>query len=87
MAIDKKITGYPQKYFLEAEACRHFGIKLRTFKRWIDDKFDHTVILQADDPMVSVFRQLESKGHLKLQTFPLISSEGYTDKVPIFPLN
>ena len=37
MAIDKKITGYPQKYFLEAEACRHFGIKQRTFKRWIDD--------------------------------------------------
>ena len=37
MAIDKKITGYPQKYFLEAEACRHFGINQRTFKRWIDD--------------------------------------------------
>ena len=32
-----KLEKYPQKYFLESEACRHFGIKLRTFKRWIDD--------------------------------------------------
>ena len=30
-------NSYPQKYFLESEACRHFGIKQRTFKRWIDD--------------------------------------------------
>ena len=25
---------YPQKYFLIEEACRHFGLKLRTFKAW-----------------------------------------------------
>ena len=37
MALVKNINSYPQKYFLESEACRHFGIKLRTFKRWIDD--------------------------------------------------
>ena len=28
---------YPQKYFLEGEACKHFGIKPRTLKRLIDD--------------------------------------------------
>ena len=27
---------YPQKYFLIEEACRHFGLKLRTFKAWRD---------------------------------------------------
>ena len=37
MATDKYKYTYPQKYFLESEACRHFGIKQRTFKRWIDD--------------------------------------------------
>jgi len=37
MASVKNINLYPQKYFLESEACRHFGIKLRTFKRWIDN--------------------------------------------------
>ena len=31
---------------------------LKNFKRWVEDKFDHTVILQADDPMVHVFRTL-----------------------------
>ena len=37
MATEKKITGYPQKYFLEFEACKHFGIKYRSFRRLIDD--------------------------------------------------
>ena len=27
---------YPQKHFLIEEACRHFGLKLRTFKAWRD---------------------------------------------------
>ena len=33
MAKEQKIL-YPQKYFLIEEACRHFGLKLRTFKAW-----------------------------------------------------
>jgi hypothetical protein len=37
--------------------------------------------LQADDPMVHVFRTLESQGHLKLATFPLISCEGLAEYV------
>jgi len=36
MAITK-LENYPQKYFLESEACRHFGIKQRTLKRLLDD--------------------------------------------------
>ena len=28
---------YPQKYFLEGEACKYFGLKLRTYRRWIED--------------------------------------------------
>ena len=27
---------YPQIYFLECEACKHFGLKLRTYKNWLD---------------------------------------------------
>ena len=38
MAIYENKNTYPQKYFLEKETCKHFGIKLRTFKRWIDDE-------------------------------------------------
>jgi len=44
----------------------------RQLKAW----FDHTVILQSDDPLVHVFEELSQLGHLRLVTFPLISSEG-----------
>ncbi len=27
---------YPQTYFLEGEACKHFGLKFRTYRRWVD---------------------------------------------------
>ena len=31
---NREQNSYPQKYFLISEACRHFGLKLRTFKAW-----------------------------------------------------
>jgi|TARA_R100000388_G_C7161916_1_gene119660 hypothetical protein len=34
MAKQTEQNSYPQKYFLVPEACRHFGLKLRTFKSW-----------------------------------------------------
>ena len=36
MAQVKKEYSYPQTYFLEPEGLRHFGIKPRSYKRWID---------------------------------------------------
>jgi len=38
MATTKNLNSYPQKYFLEGEACKYFGSKQRTYKRWIDNK-------------------------------------------------
>ena len=52
---------------------------LKDVKRQLQEWFDHTVILQSDDPLVSTFRQLEEQGQCKLQTFPLISSEGLAE--------
>lgn len=54
---------------------------LKAIKRQLEDWFDHTVILQADDPLVHTFRELTAKGHCKLQTFPLISCEGLAQYV------
>jgi 6-pyruvoyltetrahydropterin/6-carboxytetrahydropterin synthase len=54
---------------------------LKEIKRQLEDWFDHTVILQADDPLVNTFRILTEKGHCKLQTFPLISCEGLAEYV------
>lgn len=49
---------------------------LKEVKRQLEDWFDHTVILQADDPLVHTFRILESKMLCRLRTFPIISCEG-----------
>jgi len=52
---------------------------LKDVKRQLQEWFDHTVILQSDDPLISTFRQLDEQGQCKLQTFPLISSEGLAE--------
>ena len=36
MATFIKKYSYPQIYFLECEACKHFGLKQRTYKNWLD---------------------------------------------------
>ena len=48
---------------------------LKDVKNQLQAWFDHTVILQSDDPILPVMEQLEAEGHCNLQTFPLISSE------------
>ncbi len=58
-----------------------FGGLMREVKRQLEYWFDHTVILQADDPITDIFRKLEKLGHLKLNTFPLISCEGLAEYV------
>lgn len=58
-----------------------FGGIMREIKRQLEYWFDHTVILQADDPMVGAFRKLEKLGHVALRTFPLISCEGLAEYV------
>jgi len=37
MASVTKEYHYPQTYFLEPEALIHFGIKARSYKRWLDE--------------------------------------------------
>lgn len=54
---------------------------LKEVKRQLEDWFDHTVILQADDPLVTTFRILDQKGHMRVRTFPLISCEGLAEWV------
>ncbi len=61
-----------------------FGGLMRQVKRQLEYWFDHTVILQADDPMVGAFRKIEKMGHMALRTFPLISCEGLAEFVGEF---
>lgn len=54
---------------------------LKEIKRQLEYWFDHTVILQADDPLVPTFKELTKQGHCELRTFPLISCEGLAQYV------
>ena len=58
-----------------------FGGVMKEVKRQLEYWFDHTVILQADDPLVGIFRKLEELGHVHLRTFPLISCEGLAEYI------
>ena len=57
---------------------------LKEVKRQLDEWFDHTVILQSDDPLVPTFQKMTEDGNCKLYTFPLISSEGLAQYVGEF---
>ena len=35
-SLDLNHNYYPQMFFLEGEACKYFGLKFRTYRRWID---------------------------------------------------
>lgn len=52
---------------------------LKEVKRQLEYWFDHTVILQSDDPMLRTLKRLEALGHMAVRTFPVISCEGLAE--------
>lgn len=49
---------------------------LKPVKAWLESQFDHTLLLDNDDPLLSDFRALEAKGACKLVTFDDVGMEG-----------
>jgi 6-pyruvoyltetrahydropterin/6-carboxytetrahydropterin synthase len=49
---------------------------LKAVKSWLEDRFDHTMLLDADDPLIPEFKELESKGACKLVVYPDVGMEG-----------
>ena len=54
---------------------------LKPVKAWLDDHFDHTLLLDDDDPLLPEFRRLEKQGACKLVTFPDVGMEGTAEFV------
>lgn len=52
-----------------------FG-KLKPIKEWLEDKFDHTLLLDDKDPLLPDFQELERKGACKLTVLPDVGMEG-----------
>ncbi|MDJ0654354.1 MAG: 6-carboxytetrahydropterin synthase [Xanthomonadales bacterium] len=45
-------------------------------RRWLEDRFDHTLLLDTDDPMLDRFRELERDGACKLTVLDDVGMEG-----------
>lgn len=79
----KLIHGYDRSFHFwfaakevtETNFVMHFG-QLKELKSWLDDKFDHTLLINEDDPMMFDFEQLAEKGAAKLTILPNVGMEG-----------
>ena len=49
---------------------------LKAVKAWLESQFDHTLLLDDDDPLLPEFRILEQKGACRLVTFDDVGMEG-----------
>lgn len=50
---------------------------LRQIKQWLDENFDHTLLLNPNDPLMAEFRDIEAKGGAKIVVIPTgVSMEG-----------
>ena len=52
-----------------------FG-KLKPVKAWLEDTFDHTLLLDTGDPLISQFRAIEEQGGCKLVVYDDVGMEG-----------
>lgn len=49
---------------------------LKTLKKFLEEHFDHTLLLNEDDPLLPDFRALEEKGAAKIVVLPNVGMEG-----------
>lgn len=54
---------------------------LKTFKKWLESKFDHKTIVAADDPELEYFKDGEEKGVLDLVVLPAVGCEKFAEYV------
>lgn len=52
-----------------------FG-SLKPIAEWLEDNFDHTLLLDSADPLLDDFKALEAKGAVKLTVFDSVGMEG-----------
>lgn len=49
---------------------------LKPVKAWLEDHFDHTLLIDSTDPLMSDFRKLEADGACKLVVYDDVGMEG-----------
>ena len=49
---------------------------LKEIKAFLEDKFDHTLLINEDDPEIDFFQQMHQKDLCKLVVLPNVGMEG-----------
>lgn len=78
----KFLHGYSRSYTF-VFGCRelsdtHFVVDfgaLKPLKAWLEEWFDHTTLINADDPELPLFRKLHERGIIDLRVLPNVSME------------
>lgn len=76
------IHGYSRAYTFRFAAVEldenqfvvDFG-SLKSLGEWLETWFDHTCLINADDPELALFRELHAKGVVDLRVLPNVSME------------
>jgi 6-pyruvoyltetrahydropterin/6-carboxytetrahydropterin synthase len=71
------VHGYSRSFFFvfaaqTQDACGFvvdFG-DLKWLRDWLDHMFDHTLLLEVDDPLLPLFREIESAGGADIRLMP-----------------
>ena len=50
---------------------------LKHIKAWLEDKFDHTLLINEDDPEMEFFKEMDRKGLCRLRVLPNIGMERF----------
>ena len=54
---------------------------LKELKDWLEDHFDHTIVVSKDDPEIGQLRALEKRGLAKVKVFDNVGSEKFAEEV------
>lgn len=54
---------------------------LKELKEWLEEKFDHTLVVAKDDPDMHYFRELDNKGLAKLVVMEAVGAERFAEQV------
>ena len=79
----KFVHGYSRSFYFvfgshELDPRTHFVMDfsdLKTVKAWLEEMFDHTCLINADDPELDLFKELDERGIIQLRVLPNVSME------------
>lgn len=52
---------------------------MKEMKKWLEDKFDHTLVVAEDDPQRGALEELNAKGLAEVRVFPAVGSERFAE--------